>query len=274
MINKKRYFQWLDGELKGEVATLESISEFGGETFYNFTDGESCNLRYISKMTSNVVDLKGKFMVEVESPHNVWTFDVIETAIPSGIRGHDPDDMIPTLHDLTHSNVSGGASSGGVTDSDLGKEKLVPPKKRQNMCPLPDPRDYPEKKIAVAEVKKQEPAAQVQQNVTFVEKCSEETKTGENVQENVQSQAQQKPASIIDPVAILVDSCKKHSTEIPITLKIDLPIKTLYSIAENEFENGGEKFIDYIVKGIDTKMIIEAIKVSLASAYGKTEVAE
>ena len=54
--------------MKGEIAILENITEFEGETFYNFDDGESCNLRFISKMTNSKIDLKNKFMVEIESP--------------------------------------------------------------------------------------------------------------------------------------------------------------------------------------------------------------
>jgi hypothetical protein len=71
MRKQRRYFQWIDGENKGEVETLETIEDFEGEIIYNFVGGESCNQRYISKMTESVTDLKGKFMVEVENPHNI-----------------------------------------------------------------------------------------------------------------------------------------------------------------------------------------------------------
>ena len=78
MKKQRRYFQWIDGEMKGDIVTLESIEEFEGETFYNFDDGESCNLRYISKMTNSHLDLKNKFMVEIESPSNPSTFETIQ----------------------------------------------------------------------------------------------------------------------------------------------------------------------------------------------------
>ena len=38
MRKQKRYFQWIDGEMKGDIVLLESIEEFEGETFYNFDE--------------------------------------------------------------------------------------------------------------------------------------------------------------------------------------------------------------------------------------------
>jgi hypothetical protein len=64
MRKQKRYFQWIDGEMKGDIVLLESIEEFEGETFYNFDDGESCNLRFISKMTNSTADLKNKLWLK------------------------------------------------------------------------------------------------------------------------------------------------------------------------------------------------------------------
>ena len=32
MRKQKRYFQWIDGEMKGDIVLLESIEEFEGET--------------------------------------------------------------------------------------------------------------------------------------------------------------------------------------------------------------------------------------------------
>lgn len=262
---RKRYFEWIDGDDKGTVVALESIDELDGEIFYNFDDGESCNLRFISKMTNDIVDLKDKFMVEVENPHNIWTFEPIETGIPKGVRA-DSDDQIPTLHDFIKSNAGGGASTAEIEDSDLGKDKLVPPKRAQQMKPLPNKEDFVPKPV-------QEQIKLVTENK--VEKATvivEEEKHEESVvEEKKVSKTAQKRVNPTDPVAILVDSCKKHATDIPLVLTIELPMKTLYHIANNEFENGGDKFIDYIVEGINTNVIIDALKVALKNAYCVTE---
>lgn len=258
-MKRKRYFQWLDGEYKGDVVVLDNISELDGEVFYNFEDGEACNLRFISKMTNNIVDLKGKFMVEVENPGNAWTFGVNETSMPQGIKA-DSDDVIPTLHDFLNSNAGAGASQAEINDSDFGKDKLIPPKKRQNLCPLPDIEEYREVLESPVEKKPaQQEQKAMEEPIQTVLQQEEENKPVQKIEKKV---------SPLDPVAILVDTCKKHPTEIPITLTIDLPVKTLYYIAESEFENGGQKFVDYIVEGLDTKKIVEAIRLSLFGAYG------
>lgn len=281
----KRYFEWIDGENKGNVVSLVSITDIDGETFYNFDDGESCNLRFISKMTKNVVDLKEKFMVEVENPHNIWTFDTIETSMPRDIQNASSDDVIPTLHDIINSDAGGGSSIANVNNSDIGKEKLVPPKRVQAIRSLPRKEDYEE----TPEMIKESIGGIVpisKSSVTFVEKVTSEPAVPEPASEPVsmpveaetvtpepvvprQEEKHEKRAN--DPIAILVDSCKKHSTSIPLTLTIDLPMKSLYNIANEEFEDGGDKFISYIVNGINTDVIIEALKGALKSAYDVTE---
>lgn len=260
---RKRYFEWIDGDDKGLVVSLESIIELDGETFYNFDDGESCNLRFISKMTNNVVDLKNKFMVEVENPHNIWTFEQIETEMPKGVKS-DGDDKIPTLHDFINSTAGGGSSTANISDSDLGKDKLVAPKRPQQLKPLPNKEDFKEKPIEKPVV--EEKKVETQPVIVPEEKVEEVV-----VEEKKVEEKQEKRVNSMDPIAILVDSCKKHDTEIPLTLNVRLPMKTLYHIANNEFENGGDKFIDYIVEGINTDVIINALKGALKEAYGDTE---
>lgn len=261
---RKRYFEWIDGDDKGLVVSLESISELDGETFYNFDDGESCNLRFISKMTNDIVDLKGKFMVEVENPYNIWTFEPIETQMPKGVKA-DGDDQIPTLHDFIKSNAGGGSSTADITDSDLGKDKLVQPKKAQQLKPLPKKEDYEEKPIEKIDV----PVNQKQQNVEKQPEIDSNKKDEEVInKEGKSSTTPQKRVNSADPIAILVDRCKKHETEIPLTLTVKLPMRSLYEIANSEFENGGDKFIDYIVEGINTDVIVDALKVALKNAYG------
>ena len=215
-------------------------------------------------MTNDIVDLKGKFMVEVENPHNIWTFEPIETQMPKGVKA-DGDDQIPTLHDFIKSNDGGGSSTADITDSDLGKDKLVQPKKAQQLKPLPKKEDYEEKPIEKIDV----PVNQKQQNVEKQPEIDSNKKDEEVInKEGKSSTTPQKRVNSADPIAILVDSCKKHETEIPLTLTVKLPIRSLYEIANSEFENGGDKFIDYIVEGINTDVIVDALKVALKNAYG------
>lgn len=284
---RKRYFEWLDGELKGEVSILESITEFDGETFYNFEE-DSCNLRYISKMTSNVLDLRGKIMVEVENPHNIWTFRPISTSVPKDVRC-DGNEEIPTLHDIIHSDGS------TIEKSNYGSDELVPPRRPQTLRNLPDPKDYKAEDPVIedpapdvptqaqddvpAPVQVQEP--ELREDVVMSEgpeetahqafqydgidlmmpECDAES-TSVSVFNNIQPKS---------PVEILVGKCKKHEYSIPLEITANLPAKALYDIANEEFENGGDAFINCIVSEIDISDIISALKDALKSAYSSPE---
>ena len=253
MRKQKRYFQWIDGEMKGDIVLLESIEEFEGETFYNFDDGESCNLRFISKMTNSTADLKNKFMVEIESPSNPWTLEKIQPKkyIDESMKGEDID--IPSLHDILQAH----GDTTNIENSDIGKDRLVPPRKEQRIIDLPSIDEY--------RIKKEEPKK---------DPVVEQPKTVETKVEKQEVVEQPKPVEnkqiSFDPVKILVDSCKKHDTPVELSLNMKLPSKYIANIASSEFEDGFNKFIDCIVSDIDTKMIIAELKKALSSAYSNS----
>lgn len=276
----KRYFQWIAGELQGEVEELESIEKFEDETFYNFKDGESCNLRFISPITNNKGDLKHKFMVEIDSPMNVWSFDVVKTNLytDQSMKGEAVE--IPTLHDILQAN-----SSSSEVHSDIGTQKLVPPRNKQNIRPLPRIEDYPvrtqEKPKQVYQPKKQNIEFEIKDNSVIVDEQTVETPVT-NVNEPTQQQeqeqkvvaketAQNNRSASSDPIRILVDTCKKHETEISLSINLNLPSKTVYNIAADEFDDGGKKFIHYITNDIDVSDIIKAIECALTESYTQEE---
>lgn len=255
---QRRYFQWIDGEMKGEIAILENITEFEGETFYNFDDGESCNLRFISKMTNSKMDLKNKFMVEIESPSNPWAFEVVQPKkyIDESMKGEDID--IPSLHDILQAH----GDSTSIDNSDIGTEKLIPPRNQQRLIELPSIEDF-----AVV----QEPVKTIAEEKQVVEEkpVVDEKKQEEQIEKPVVEQKREESKKIsFDPVRILVDSCKKHDTPVELSLNMKLPSKYIANIASSEFEDGFDKFIDCIVEDIDTKLIISELKEALKLAYG------
>lgn len=250
---RKRYFEWIAGESLGEIVTLESIETIDGETFYNFDDGESCNVRYISKMTSSSSALKEKFMVEITSPSNPWTTETIQPKryIDESMKGQDIE--IPTLHDMLQATGSGDVN---IEDSDIGRQKLVPPKGPQGNIDLPRPEDYPVKTKPVRAHVEQQP---IQQAPIVKEEPKQEIP--------VAAAKPEQKVQPYNPVHILVDTCKKQETEVSLDLNIMLPSRYIYGIAANEFENGVEDFIDYVVSKIDTTMIINELKIALINAY-------
>ena len=70
-----------------------------------------------------------------------------------------------------------------------------------------------------------------------------------------------------DPVAILVNKSAKFESVISMDLKLDLPAKSLFNIASENFENGEETFINVILSHIDYETIKNALKAALLDAY-------
>lgn len=271
MIN--RYFQWIAGENKGEIATLEYIADVNGELYYQFTDGERCNVEFISPVTDDITKLKGKFMVEINSPTNPWEFYTVEAKIYADQSMHGETAEIPTLHDI----VQGTGNITNLTNSDLGQERLRAPKKRQSMIPLPRQEEYPAPQIRrVAEqpnpvladtpvVLSEQQQGDIQNEIAHVDTVQFSPAFDINNTPNSGGfMVAQQP---IDPVKIFVDNCKKHETEVELSITIDLPSRDLFRIAASEFENGDNKFVDYVIQDLDINCIIDSLRDALFATY-------
>ena len=269
-----RYFQWIAGDDKGKIATLAHIVNIDGEQYYEFTDGERCSLTFISPMTTDIRQLRGKLLVEIDSPTNPWEFYIEEPKLykDESMRGQEIE--IPSLHDITK-------AEGQVTNlehSDVGTEKIRPPKRNQNLRPLPNPNDYPAP-VAKNRVSAPAPEPTVQTVVEPVPeaKIPPETKfTFEpessgviSINENnfVAPQVVSAPRVVVDPVEIFVNNCKKHETNVDLSLTLNIPSRELFKIADSEFEDGGEKFVNYIIQDLDINCIIDSLRQSLLDAY-------
>lgn len=255
-MKRQRYFQWLDGELAGTVETLIDITQEEDEFFYHFASGESCNLRYIAKMTNDVGEIKDKFMVEILSPNDPWVTETISTKRVQVMDENAGEIFVeaPALEDIT--GASGAGANLNIEKSKLGTKKYRAPRYKGPFYDLPSIDDYMKdeevpapKKPEIQQVQREEP---VISTPTVTPKIS-------NVSE-------------ADPVRILAKTCKKHPTEINLTLNINLPSKSIYNIAESEFENGGKNFVDCLVEDIDITEIVKSLSVALRQAYAEGEV--
>lgn len=260
MNGMRRYFQWLVGDDRGKVVEFIDITQEDGEYFYNFDDGESCNMAYICPATNDKNMLKGKAMVEVPGPYNAWKFEEIKTG--SFTTAEDEHVVVPPLEDIV------GQSKDGNVDSAVGTMRLIAPKSNPiKGMPLPSVQEYmrkaPEKAVPQQhssgvnivlkndlQSSQEEIAAEVKETPVVVEK------------------KEKKPVvPITDPVHILVNTCKKHDTAISMTVVVSLPSLSTYNFAKSEFENGGEKFIDILADSIDTTTIAQGIKSAIKQAY-------
>jgi hypothetical protein len=270
----QRYFQWLVGDDRGKVVELVDITQEDGEYFYNFDDGESCNLSYICPGTSDKKMLRGKAMVEVPGPHNAWTFEEIKMG--SFMTAEHEHVDVPPLADILNQS-----ENGTLEQSAVGTLNMIPPKNNhvKNM-PLPDIREYLREnrnpKPAPAPVPTQKPVELGGPNTPKVNPVPEQHVRSSNVSVTVHDNTEESVAKpvkkdVSDPVHILVNTCKKHPTEINLTVTLNLPGRGTYNFAKDEFENGDEKFISCLVDMISTEEIENALKKALEDAYKGNE---
>ena len=255
-MKRQRYFQWLDGELAGTVETLVDITQEEDEFFYHFASGESCNLRYIAKMTNDVSEIKDKFMVEILSPNDPWVTETISTKRVQVMDENAGEIFIdaPALEDIT--GASGAGANLNIEKSKLGTKKYRAPRYKGPFYDLPNIDDYmideeipAPKKPEIKQAQREEPEIPAPTTTPKISAVSE-----------------------ADPVRILAKTCKKHPTEINLTLNINLPSKSIYNIAESEFEDGGKNFVDCLVEDIDITEIVKSLSVALRQAYAEGEV--
>ena len=276
-MKRPRYFQWLQGENSGIITKLVNITEMDGEYFYNFEDGASCNLRSISQMTSSPAAWKDKFMVEVVSPNDPWRVEQISTGFFKDAMSQENVD-VPPLEDIT--GASGNGNSIDISKSAVGTTKYVAPRYKGPMYELPSLDDYFYEDNSTAPVKKHkldgataifkkaapEPAPEPE---VVIPSTPPPVITPEYIRPTVETKYEE--PSTPDPVRILAKTSKKRDTDIDLTISIKLPSKSVYTIASEEFEDGGSKFINYLIEGIDINSIISELRNALTAAYESTD---
>lgn len=260
MKGMKRYFQWLVGDDRGKVVEFIDITQEDGEYFFNFDDGESCNMAYICAATNDKNILKGKAMVEVSGPYNAWKFEEIKTG--NFTTAEDEHIEVPPLEDILRQ------SKDGNVESAVGTMRLIAPKSNPiKGMPLPSIQEYLRQP---KEPKENKEDAALKASGINIQVTAEHV--GEKVSEpevKPEPKPESKPVSvpITDPVHILVNTCKKHDTEISMTINVSLPSKSTYNFAKSEFEGGADKFIEILAATIDTSSISNSIKKALKDAY-------
>ena len=70
-----------------------------------------------------------------------------------------------------------------------------------------------------------------------------------------------------DPVYMMMDKARKFDTEVTMDLTISLPTKSLYDVAKESFDEGGEKVIEYIISNLDNQKLKDSLKLALKIAY-------
>jgi hypothetical protein len=200
--------------------------------------------------------------------------------------GDDEIIDVPPLEDIT--GASGTGNEINVEKSKLGTKKYRAPRYRGPFPELPSlddylveeeqaPRKVKDSGFVVSMIKKKKEPVVDETTNTETAKTPEVTAPATS---EVQTYVAPSPTNVAryedpsdknDPVKILAKTCKKRETDIDVTLTISLPSKSVYQIAESEFENGGEKFINYLIRDIDVNEIIANIRESLKELYSNSD---
>ncbi len=264
---EKIYFQWLPNTIgDGSVVYLSDVIFDEDDIYYEFSDGNMCNKMLIAEFTKNKEDLANKAMVMLSSKNDPWKFsenEVIKSKpLIEGVSKRDGEKYeIPDYEDY----------SGKKIQSTL---KMTPPAYnstlRVSMLDIDEMYMQPEYEEEIAVTPKA-----VQENITkdVPDNKSEGHQVVEIVDNNCNTnKAETKNDNInitTDPVAILVNSSAKYDSTIVMELNIDLPAKSLFNIAKDNFDNGETKFIDVILSSISYDIVKESLRNALLNAYNE-----
>ena len=119
------------------------------------------------------------------------------------------------------------------------------------------------------------PPKKVKSNFGKIDQHSESIKKEKIKSENsleVKDESNKKiEIKINNPVWLMLEKAKKFDTDINLTLTLSLPSKSLYNVAKESFENGGDDVIEFIINNITDTKIKESLRIALKDAYDDTE---
>lgn len=290
-MKERIYYQWLPGtENEGTISILNNIFIDEGEVYYEFTDGNLCWEGLISDITNDPKKLKGMAIVRISDINNTWSFETIKNKSMNQFAGvsHDSGQTnfeIPSLSDYNKT---------GDFKSDEGKITFIPPKNQPKMIKKIDYKDWMSdndlKLLGIIEdncvsdiIHEYHDNCQIDLsgqinlsdnnsvsviNIETDKSCITEVKyPNTTLLINDINNQSDKLFDDNDPVAILVNKAAKFESIISMDLKLELPAKSLFNIASDNFENGEETFINVILSHIDYETIKNTLKTALLDAY-------
>jgi len=212
-----RYFQWVIGEQRGQVKIFDRIEADGAEAFIVFKDDSRINENLVAPL--NEKDLTGKYMAEIDSPHNIWSF---------------------------REEWVGREEEKWEMDSEGIRQLVIPFSPGKKVIHLIPPKPTPKRSSSFGQI------SNVLPNFQY-------TPPPPEVPKNTIDKS--------DPIYILMSKAKKVDSEINMGMIVSLPPKNLYDLAKESFDEGDEKFIEYIVDDITVDEIKDALKIAIKEMY-------
>ncbi len=255
-MKKMIYFQWLPGTMcENTIVNLQRIFEDDGEIYYEFNTGDICNKMLIAGYTHDKNELKGKALVRISAPSNKWRFE------KNDVGNSKPDISNVSLNGTTDFEVPSYEDfTGKRIENDIN---YIAPSNKVYLDPI-DEESF--MMNAVDDIIEMTPEPVIKEDNIKI------NKENDIVIEPVKNVVQETNINNInDPVAILVNSSSKHESSITMELNIDLPAKSLFNIAKDNFDDGANKFIDVILNSIDYKCVKDSLRDALLTAYSSNE---
>jgi hypothetical protein len=88
--------------------------------------------------------------------------------------------------------------------------------------------------------------------------------------QSVTQEPEKKLVASGDPVYGMMQAAKKFPTPVEVEISIMLPKKSLFEVANESFEDGGKKVVEYIIENLDISDLKDALRRSLYEAYGQS----
>lgn len=228
---ENRLFQWLAGDRKGEILIFDKLEAEGSEVFIVFKDGSRINESLVAPLNKTIVD--GKLMAEIDDHKNAWQFK---------------EEWVGRTEEVwVEQDETNPGNKVCVQPAVPGRKviKLVPPR--------PTPKTHSVFGII----------SNGQTNST----PEPTSNPSDNLQKMPEEIKQPNSFNASDPVYILLSKSKKLDNEVNMQMIISLPPKSLYDLANDSFEDGGEKFIQYIVDELSVEDIKTSLKDAIRYAY-------
>ena len=109
----------------------------------------------------------------------------------------------------------------------------------------------------------------------ITEPALEQSIQGNNLPSTYDKQASRNTVSSVQleesPIYKLLKKQKENWVNVNITLKLNLPPKSLYNVLISSFDNADDEIINYITEGIDIEDIRSALADSISNYYDATQ---
>ena len=230
--NKTIFLQWLIKEKDYKIEIFSHIENEDDLTFVAFESGDRCNIDLINDINENNPNC---IMAFIENPNKSWDVKTKEVGGQKEEQRQAQDGKMYVVQPYIPGKIV---------------YEVIPPSKSHIKPFKPQLLN--------------DPVEELNENLN-------ELIIDQSIEENIEIQKPiNKPNPSINsnnPVHILIQTSKKEESIINLELNMEIPTKEIYKIVSENFSNGKEDFINYIINDLDISIIKDSLKEGLKSFY-------